>query len=75
MTSPRAESFQFRVDRLWTQREAAAYLQVSERYLRGSSCPKKLLPGSGEQGKPLVRYDPHDVQTWVQHQTAERRFA
>jgi hypothetical protein len=32
---------------LWTQRQAAAYLGVSQRYLRDSSCPKLLLPGNG----------------------------
>lgn len=72
---PAQERFQFRINRLWTQREAAAYLQASERYLRASSCPKKLLPGTGVRGKPLVRYDPAEVQGWVRDQTATRRFA
>jgi hypothetical protein len=66
---------ELRFDRLWTQREAAAYLGVSERYLRASSCPKKLLPGTGKKGKPLVRYDPAEVIAWVQYQSVNRRFA
>jgi hypothetical protein len=42
--------------RFWTQREAAAYPQVSERYLRASTCPNQLLRGTGTAGKPIVRY-------------------
>jgi hypothetical protein len=52
-------------DRLWTQREAAYYLGVSPRYLRESSCPKVLLPGNGEQGQPLVRYEAKQVREWA----------
>lgn len=52
--------------RLLTQREAATFLGVSARYLRDSSCPKILLPGNGEKGQPLVRYDPSQVRTWAQ---------
>jgi hypothetical protein len=62
-------------DHLWTQREAATYVGVSQRYLRASSCPKKLLPGTGAKGRPLVRYDPAEVCRWVQYQSAHRRFA
>lgn len=50
---------------LWTQRQAAAYLGVSQRYLRDSSCPKLLLPGNGPKGQPVVRYDPAQVGAWV----------
>ena len=50
---------------LWTQREAAAFLRVSRRYLRDSSCPKLLLPGHGVRGRPLVRYDPASVAAWA----------
>ena len=53
-------------DRLWTVREAAAYLSVSERYLRESSCPRVLLPGNGPRGVQLVRYDPAEVNAWEQ---------
>ena len=51
---------------LWTQKQAALYLAVSVRYLRESSCPKVFLPGNGERGKPLVRYEPGDVREWWQ---------
>jgi hypothetical protein len=50
---------------LWTQREAAAFLQVTTRYLRDSSCPKILLPGNGAKRQPLVRYDPDEVRSWA----------
>jgi hypothetical protein len=50
---------------LWTQKEAAAKLRVSVSWLRASSCPKKLLPGNGKAGKPLVRYDPKEVEQWT----------
>lgn len=51
--------------RLWTQREACAYLGVSARYLRDSGCPKLLLPGTGPRGRPVVRYVPDDVKAWA----------
>ena len=50
---------------LWTQREAAAYLHVTPRYLRDSSCPKILLPGNGPHGRPIVRYEPRAVRHWI----------
>lgn len=52
-------------DELLTQREAAALLRVSVAYLRASSCPKILLPGRGDRGKPLVRYLRSDVLAWA----------
>lgn len=65
------------VDHLWTQREAAAFLGVTPRYLRDSSCPKILLPGNGKKRQPLVRYDPAAVRGWAHawdtSNTAERR--
>jgi hypothetical protein len=63
---------ELRFDRLWTRREAAAYPSASERFLRASSCPKKLLPGTGKGGKPLVRYDPAEVRAWVESQSVPR---
>ena len=51
--------------RLWKQSEAAAYLGVTTRYLRDSSCPKILLPGNGAKGHPVVRYDPAEVREWA----------
>jgi hypothetical protein len=59
---------------LWTQAEAAAFLSVSQRYLRASACPKLLLPGTGPAGKPLVRYDPNAVRAWVDQRSVKRRF-
>jgi hypothetical protein len=52
-------------ERLWTQREAAAYLGVTPRYLRDSSCPKMLLPGNGKKHQPMVRYEPAEVKAWA----------
>ena len=60
---------------LWTQREAAAYLRVSARYLRASSVPKILLPGNGAKGKAMVRYDPAAVRAWWEAHKATRRYA
>lgn len=51
--------------KLWTQEEAAAYLNLSTRYLRDSSCPKVLLPGNGPRRESLVRYKPEQVIQWV----------
>lgn len=52
-------------DRLWTQAQAAAFLSVTPRYLRDSTCPKILLPGNGPSGRPVVRYDPDEVRAWA----------
>ncbi|HKW09486.1 MAG TPA: hypothetical protein VJO33_03850, partial [Gemmatimonadaceae bacterium] len=52
-------------ERLWTQKEAAAFLHVTTRYLRDSNCPKLLLPGNGKAGQPVVRYDPAVVREWA----------
>ena len=52
-------------ERLWTQKEAAAYLGVSPRYLRESSCPKVLLPSNGTKDRAVVRYLPEDVRAWA----------
>lgn len=59
---------------LWTQREAAAALRVSARYLRESSCPRVLLPGNGKKGHPLVRYDPTEVAAWAEQWHTQRRL-
>lgn len=50
---------------LWTQKQAAAFLSVTTRYLRDSSCPKILLPGNGAKGHPVLRYEPADVRAWA----------
>jgi hypothetical protein len=52
-------------DGLLTQREAAAVLHVSARYLRDSACPKLLLPGSGSHGRAVVRYVRAEVLYWA----------
>lgn len=58
---------------LWTQKQAAAYLNVSERFLRDSSCPKVLLPGNGkEQKESVIRYKPEAVMRWTAHWSTER---
>jgi hypothetical protein len=49
---------------LVSQRDAAAFLHVSQTYLRASSCPKVLLPGNGPKDRPLVRYRLKDVAAW-----------
>lgn len=70
-----APVYDFSFARLWTQPEAAAYLQVSERYLRYSTCPKVTLPGTGETDRPLIRYEPAVVREWALSHLKERRFA
>ena len=52
-------------DGLWTSKQAAAYLQMSARWLRDSSVPKVLLPGAGKRAS--VRYDPDEVKAWARH--------
>jgi hypothetical protein len=47
------------------QQEAAKLLKVCARYLRESSCPKRLLPGNGPQGKHVVRYIRSEVLRWA----------
>ena len=48
------------------QPDAAAYLGVSTRWLRKSSCPKVLLPSNHVGGKPLVRYRQSDLDRWIE---------
>jgi hypothetical protein len=51
---------------LWTQEQAAGYLNVSTRYLRDSACPKVQLPGNGpKRAERVVRYRPEDVIEWA----------
>ncbi|HEY0995613.1 MAG TPA: hypothetical protein VGD77_06465 [Gemmatimonadaceae bacterium] len=57
---------------LWTQEQAATFLNVSTRYLRDSSCPKHLLPGNGKKKKePVLRYKPEAVMRWVDNWSTE----
>lgn len=57
---------------LWLQQEAAEFLRVSIRYLRGSSCPKVLLPSNHAGGRSLVRYDPTEVRAWAEARKLKR---
>jgi predicted DNA-binding transcriptional regulator AlpA len=62
-------------ERLWTPKEAAAYLGMSERWLRASSVPKVILPGRRSLGKRprlTVRYLPSQVRAWVERQLTSR---
>jgi hypothetical protein len=59
-----------RSEHLWTQREAAAFLHVSTRTLRSSSCPKLSLPVTGK--RPIVRYNPEAVRAWALSFTTEK---
>lgn len=52
-------------DTLWTQRQAAEFLNVTTRYLRDSSCPRVALPSNVVGGKPRLRYDPAAVRAWA----------
>lgn len=59
---------------LWTQEEAAGFLRVSTRYLRGSVCPKIFLPGNGpKRAESVVRYRPEDVIEWANRWSTSRR--
>jgi hypothetical protein len=52
------------VEPLWLQSEAAAYLRVSETYVRKSSLRKIFLPSLRTGGRPMLRYDPADVRAF-----------
>jgi hypothetical protein len=49
---------------LWSQDEAAKAMRVSVRYLRESTCPRVELPGNGDEGRPMLRYDPEVCRAW-----------
>ncbi len=68
---PAAESRPLTAEPLVSQREAAVFLDVSQSYLRASSCPKVLLPGNGTKARPLVRYRISEVAQWSE-QWAQR---
>src|SRR4051812_43983087 len=48
-------------DRLWSQKEAAAYIGRSTRWLRESTVPKVSLRGNGKGRRVGVRYEPEQV--------------
>lgn len=57
-------------DRLWNRREAAEYLQVSERWLSDSPVPHILLPNTrhnegAKRRRRIARYIPSVVRQWV----------
>jgi hypothetical protein len=56
-------------ERLVSQKQAAAFLHVSQTYLRASSCPKVLLPGNGPKDRHLVRYRLTEVAAWSEQWT------
>jgi hypothetical protein len=58
-----ARDARLRDDRLWVEDEAAEYLRMSPRWLRDSTVPKVLLPGTGSRSS--VRYDPAEVKAWA----------
>jgi hypothetical protein len=61
--------------RLWTPKETATYLGMSERWLRTSSVPKVVLPGRqtpGKRPRRTVRYLPSQVRAWVERQLTSR---
>lgn len=62
-------------DQLLTQREAAALLRVSVRYLRDSHCPKVLLPGAKGTSRKLVRYSRDAVLAWAGARTVRQAGA
>lgn len=55
-----------KVDRLWTAKEVARYLQVSTRWLQDSDVPRLRLGGKGT--RQCVRYMPQAVKEWVRKQ-------
>lgn len=55
-------------DKLMRQKEAASLLGVSVSYLRGSDCPKVLLPSRGKRS--LVRYRESELLAWAEKWTA-----
>jgi hypothetical protein len=52
-------------DRLWTEKQAAAYLGMSERWMRDSDVPKVLLPGKGTARAAAVRYESDEVKAYA----------
>lgn len=51
-------------EHLWLQSEAAAYLRVSETYIRKSALKKRFLPSLKPGGRPMLRYDPDEVRAF-----------
>jgi hypothetical protein len=61
-------------ERLWSVRETAEYLGISERTLRRLRIPRVALPGRGRD--PIVRYDPAQVKEWLEaYRTRKTRAA
>jgi hypothetical protein len=50
---------------LLTQKAAARLLGVSTSYLRTSGAPRLFLPGYGQRGHPLLRYDRNALMEWA----------
>lgn len=63
---------------LWTLKEAAVALRVSQSWLRASNCPRFVIPTSGERA--MLRFDPMETRDWVnqwhqRHATSRERVA
>ncbi len=52
-------------DQYLRQPTAAAFLAVSVRYLRASTCPKTHLESLQPDGRPLTRYKVADLIDWA----------
>jgi hypothetical protein len=51
---------------LWTLKEAAAAVRVSENFLRMSACVRVYLPSNVPNGRPMLRFRPDDVVAWAE---------
>lgn len=56
----------------WLPAHAAAFCNVSESFLRRSSCPKLKKAGAGVTQNHLIAYLPADVRQWNASRTVER---
>jgi hypothetical protein len=53
------------MNRLWTVRELAKYLNISEARARQRGVPRIAIYGTGGR-RPIIRYDPAEVKAWVE---------
>lgn len=58
---------------LWTPKQAAEAMRVSQRYLRDSDCPKVFLPSTRPGGRSVLRYDPDECRAWWRQWSTTRR--
>lgn len=69
---PAADAANASHESLWTIEQAAAYLEVSPRYLRDTDCPRVRLPGHGVRRQAVIRYIPSVVRAWVDQWRTDR---